>query len=248
MIRFRDLTLGYNRHPAVHHLEGRIESGDLLAVVGPNGGGKSTLLKGIVGQLRPLGGTIEMEGARRRRIAYLPQQADIDRSFPLCVGDLVALGLWHRAGPFHRIGRADEAELAAALAAVGLDGFDKRPIASLSGGQFRRALFARVLLQDAPLILLDEPFASIDAKTTADLGQVVRHWHGEARTVVAVLHDLDLARAHFPRTLLLTREPLAWGPTAEVLSAENLFRARRMRKPFDEEASVCRRQDREQAQ
>jgi zinc/manganese transport system ATP-binding protein len=209
MLRFHDLTLGYDRHPAVHHLDGTLPDGALLALLGPNGGGKSTLLKGIVGELRPLGGRIELAGVERRRIAYLPQQGQIDRGFPIRVGDLVALGLWHRTGAFRGLGPAEGRALAEALAAVGLTGFAGRTIGSLSGGQLQRALVARVLLQDSPLILLDEPFTAIDARTTVDLIALVRRWHGEAHTVVAILHDLDLARAHFPQALLLAREPVA---------------------------------------
>jgi zinc/manganese transport system ATP-binding protein len=241
MLRFHDLTLGYERHPAVHHLDGSVPDGALLALLGPNGGGKSTLLKGIVGQLRPLSGRIELAGVERRRIAYLPQQRELDLRFPITVGDLAALGLWHRTGPFGGLGRAARQDLTEALAAVGLSGFERRAIGSLSGGQLQRVLFARVLLQDAPLILLDEPFTAIDARTTADLIALVRRWHGESRTVVAVLHDLELARSHFPQALLLAREPVAWGPTAEVSSAAHRFRAQQMREPFDDTAGPCPR-------
>lgn len=241
MLRFHDLTLGYERHPAVHHLDGVVTEGALLALLGPNGGGKSTLLKGIMGELRPLSGRIEIAGVERRRIAYLPQQRALDLGFPITVGDLVALGLWRRTGAWGGLGRAEQRDLAEALAAVGLSGFERRGIGSLSGGQLQRALFARVLLQDAPLILLDEPFTAIDARTTADLIALVQRWHGEARTVVAVLHDLALARAHFPEALLLAREPIAWGPTASVLSAAHRFRARQMREPFDDAAGPCPR-------
>ena len=243
MLRFHDLTLGYDRHPAVHHLDGTVPDGALLALVGPNGGGKSTLLKGIMGQLRPLGGRVELAGVERRRIAYLPQQRALDLGFPITVGDRAALGLWHRSGAFGGLGRAARQDLARALAAVGLAGFERRVIGSLSGGQLQRVLFARVLLQDASLILLDEPFTAIDARTTADLIALVQRWHVEARTVVAVLHDLERARAHFPESLLLAREPVAWGPTAEVLSAAHLFRARQMRAPFDDTAGPCPRVD-----
>src|SRR5579863_7985631 len=91
-LRFRDLTLGYDRHPAVHHLDGAVENGALIAVVGPNGAGKSTLFKGIVGTLKPLAGSIERNGFDVRQIAYLPQAAEIDRSFPITVYDLVEIG------------------------------------------------------------------------------------------------------------------------------------------------------------
>src|SRR5262245_319590 len=140
-IRFDDLTLGYDRHPAVHHLDGEISSGSLTAVVGPNGAGKSTLLKGIAGALAPLQGRVAVGQGGAARIAYLPQAAEIDRSFPISVYDLVAMGLWNRAGLFGGIGRRDRAQVADAIAAVGLTGFERRPIGTLSGGQMQRTLF-----------------------------------------------------------------------------------------------------------
>jgi zinc/manganese transport system ATP-binding protein len=241
ILRFADVTLGYERHPAVHHLSGALRAGSLTAVVGPNGAGKSTLLKGIVGLLRPLAGSILGEGLTRADIAYLPQQAEIDRSFPISVFDTVQLGHWHKVGPFRAIRGALVDAVLRALDAVGLSGFERRPIGSLSAGQFQRVLFARMLLQDARLVLLDEPFTAIDARTTADLLHLVKRWHGEQRTVVAVLHDFDQVRGHFPETLLLARELVAWGPTAETMAAENLARARRMSEAWDEAAPLCAR-------
>jgi zinc/manganese transport system ATP-binding protein len=236
---FRDLTLGYERHPAVHHLDGAVKSGALMAVVGPNGAGKSTLFKGVVGTLKPLAGRIERAGLNPQDIAYLPQAAEIDRTFPISVFDMVAMGLWRRAGLFGGIGRKARAEIDRAIAAVGLRGFEERAIGTLSGGQTQRMLFARLLLQDARVIVLDEPFNAIDAKTSADLLDLVRRWHQEERTVLAALHDMDLVRANFPETLLLAREPVAWGATSEVLTAENLLKARRMCEAFDLEAGEC---------
>ena len=238
-LRFSNLTLGYERHPAVHHLDGEIEKGSLLAVVGPNGAGKSTLFKGIVGTLRPLAGRIERGGLTVREIAYLPQIADIDRTFPINVYDMVSMGLWRRSGLFGGIGRKERAEIETALAAVGLTGFEDRAIATLSGGQMQRTLFARLLLQDADLIVLDEPFNAIDTKTCADLLDLVRRWHRERRTVLAALHDIDLVQMSFPQALLLARTPVAWGPTREVLTPENLLKARRMCEAFDEHAHEC---------
>jgi len=236
-IRFTDLTLGYDRHPAVHHLSGEVASGSLTAIVGPNGAGKSTLLKGIAGALSPLGGAISR--ASGKRLAYLPQSAELDRSFPIHVYDLVAMGLWNSAGIFGRIGLGQSGRIEAAIAAVGLTGFERRSIGTLSGGQMQRALFARLLLQDADLILLDEPFTAIDARTTADLLALVQRWHGERRTVIAVLHDIETVRRAFPQTLLLAREAVAWGRTDEVLTAANLLKARRMVEAFDSHAVPC---------
>ncbi len=240
-IRLRDVTLGYGRRPAVHHVTGEVATGEMLAIVGPNGAGKSTLLKGIAGALAPLSGEIGLSGARKRRVAYLPQLAEIDRSFPMPVFDMVAMGLWSRSGLFGGIGRKEKARVAEALAAVGLTGFEDRIIGTLSGGQLQRALFARLLLQDADIILLDEPFAAIDSKTAGDLILLMRRWHAEKRTIVTVLHDLDLVKATFPRTLLIARELVAWGPTAEALSPENLLIARRMLEAHDPEARACAR-------
>ena len=238
-LQFRDLTLGYDRHPAVHHLDGAIETGALVAVVGPNGAGKSTLFKGIVGLIKPLAGRIERGDLPAQNIAYLPQAAEIDRTFPINVYDMVAMGLWRRTGLFGGVGARERDKIHHAIAAVGLTGFESRPIGTLSGGQMQRVLFARLLLQDARLIVLDEPFNSIDAKTAADLFDLVRRWHAEERTVVAALHDLDLVRANFPDVLLLAREPVAWGAAAEVLTPDNLLKARRMCEAFDEAAVEC---------
>ena len=238
-IKFHNVTLGYDRHPAVHHLNGEVVSGALLAVIGPNGAGKSTLFRGLAGILKPLSGSIDLGGLDIRDIAYLPQTADIDRSFPISVFDLVGTGLWRSTGFFGGMGDAARSRITQALAAVGLNGFENRSIGTLSGGQMQRMLFARVLLQDARLIVLDEPFNAIDAKTSADLLALVKRWHGEGRTVLAALHDMELVRDHFPETLLLARGPVAWGPTAEVLTAENLMVALRMCEAFDDTAAAC---------
>jgi zinc/manganese transport system ATP-binding protein len=238
-IAFEDLTLGYEGHPAVHHLDGEIEKGALLAICGPNGAGKSTLLKAISGVLKPLSGSLS--APRRRDIAYLPQAADIDTSFPINVLDVVAMGLWTQSGQFGPISGSRLQKASAAVSAVGLHGFEDRGIATLSGGQMQRMLFARLLLQDASVILLDEPFTAIDSNTSADLLGLIARWHDELRTVLVVSHDLDLVRDHFPQTLLLAREQIAWGKTSAVLSPPNLARARSMIEAFDQRAGACAR-------
>ena len=237
----RDLTLGYDRHPAVHHLDLEIEAGSLIAIVGPNGAGKSTLAKGIAGALAPLSGSIERFGADPRAIGYLPQIAEIDRSFPLDVFDLVSMGLWSRRGAFGGYARADTQRIHAALASVSLSGFERRGIGTLSGGQMQRALFARLALQDARLLVLDEPFNAIDERTTGDLLALIAAWRAQGRSILAVLHDNALVRRHFPLTLLLAREVVAFGPTAEVLTPANLASARDMCEVFERDAQDCER-------
>jgi len=240
-VAFRDLTLTYERHPAVHHLNGALERGSLTAIVGPNGAGKSTLLKGIVGQMRPAEGMIERADLGRGGIAYLPQHAEIERRFPISVVDTVLLGHWRQIG-WAGAATAKMREAAhKALAAVGLSGFERRPIETLSAGQFQRVLFARLIVQDAELILLDEPFTSVDWRTSEDLLLLVESWHRERRTVAAVLHDLDQVRTHFPDTLLIARECVAWGATTEVVTPDNLRQARRMSEAWSAEAEDCRR-------
>lgn len=238
-LSFRNLTLGYDRLPAVQRLDTEVRAGSLTAIVGPNGAGKSTLLKGVTGALAPLEGQIDVTQLSADQIAYLPQQSEIDCSFPITVLDIVAMGLWRDIGAFGRVRPAHRARVEAAIAAVGLTGLERRIIGSLSGGQMQRALFARLLLQDAPLVLLDEPFTAIDAKTLADLIEVIKRWHQEGRTVLAVLHDDAVVRAHFPDTLMLARELVAHGPTEQVLTAENQFRARQMCEACASTPHVC---------
>ena len=238
-IKLTDLTVAYDRHPAIHHVSGEFKPGSLTAVVGPNGAGKTTLLKAIIGLLRPAEGRVELSGVKHQDIAYLPQQAEIDRAFPITVLDAVLIGYWRRVGALGAIDARSTERALNALDAVGLSGFAERPVAMMSAGQFQRALFARVMLQDAPVILLDEPFAAIDTRTTRDLLELVRRWHGESRTIVAVLHDLDQVRDNFPEAVMVARECLGWGTTKDVLTAENLLRARQMSEAWDDEAALC---------
>ena len=197
------------------------------------------MFKGIVGALKPLSGSIERDGHEAHQIAYLPQAADIDRSFPINLYDMVAMGLLRSRGAFGGITAKDHHVIEHAIAAVGLTGFEQRAIGTLSGGQMQRMLFARLLIQDAQVIVLDEPFAAIDERTASDLLRLVQRWHNEGRTVVAALHDIDLVKANFPDTLMLAREPVAWGATAKVLTQDNLAKARLMCEAFDDSAEAC---------
>ncbi len=215
-ITVRDLALGYGGRPVVEHLDWEIAPGSLTALIGANGSGKSTLLRAVAGELRPLAGRID--GLKGTTTSYLPQDSGIDRAFPISVADLAAMGLWRKVGAFGRFGRHWSGEIERALHLVGLAGSARRPIAALSGGQFQRALFARLILEDAELILLDEPFASVDRETTADLVGLVRHWAAEGRTVVVALHDLDQVRQHFPETIRLAGGRAIQGATAQILS------------------------------
>ncbi|MBL8782018.1 MAG: metal ABC transporter ATP-binding protein [Alphaproteobacteria bacterium] len=227
-IGLTDLIVTYRRVPAVHHVTGVFAPGSLTAIAGPNGAGKSTLLKAIMGLLPISDGRIDRGGMPAKSFAYLPQVPEIDRTFPISVLQTVLMGAWPRAGAFRAVSKVDRECARACIANVGLAGYEHAPIAALSAGQWHRALFARLILQDARVILLDEPFAALDERTTADLMKLVHGWHGEGRTVIAVLHDVAFIRRHFAQTLLIARELVAWGPTSEALSDENIERARAM--------------------
>ena len=225
-VRLAGVTLRHGATEAVAGLTGTFQPGSLTAVVGPNGAGKTTLLRALAGLHPPQSGVIDRDGLRPAEIALLPQSGRPDRLFPLTCLDVAAQGLFPRLGAFRAASAGQRARVVEALGAVGLDGREAASIGTLSAGQFQRLLFARLLLQDARLLLLDEPFNAVDAPTTAALLALLRQWHRDGRTVVAVLHDLEMVRRVFPETLLLAREAVAWGPTPAVLTPANQRRAR----------------------
>lgn len=238
-VELKDLTISYNRHPAVHHLSGTFPAQSLTAIVGPNGAGKSTLLKAIAGVLKLSTGEIVLNGITHEEIAYMPQVTDIDADFPLNVLQFVCTGYWRASHAFGGIDKAKREAAKFALARVGLSEFDNRPINTLSTGQFQRMLFARVIVQDAKLILLDEPFSAVDSETTSRLIDIVKTWNQEGRTIIAVLHDLEQVRKFFPQCLLLARKCISWGESNSVLTNDNLFSAKLFHEAWQDNAEVC---------
>ena len=204
---------------ALKDVSARFGVGTLTALTGENGAGKSTLLMSIAGKVSPTEGKVFLP-ASAKDIAFLPQNSEIDRRFPLSTSDLVVLGLWRRLGAFRAVTMAERAVVSDCLAAVGLSGFEDRSIAALSVGQFQRALFARILLQDARIILLDEPFAAMDTITVETLVALLPRWRDEGRIVIAALHDADQIRRHFPRTLRLDKRVVYDGLTGGELVSE----------------------------
>ncbi|MGD9879386.1 MAG: metal ABC transporter ATP-binding protein [Reyranella sp.] len=218
--------MAYRKRVAVEAVSGVFAAGSLTAIVGANGAGKTTLLHAIAGLIAPRHGSIEIAGAETPAdLAYLPQSDSIDRDFPISVLEFAALGGWARIGALGRTPPELRSHAMNALQAVGLDELAGRMLGELSVGQFRRALFARVIVQDAAIVLLDEPFSGVDATTSDDLLRLMRRWHAEGRTVMVSLHDLEQVRAIFPETLLLARKAIAWGETATALTPENLVEA-----------------------
>jgi len=217
MITLKQLVIGYDRSAVSSPLEGSFATGSLTAIIGVNGAGKSTLLKTLTGLQPKLGGSIEFAGNKAPRIAYLPQQADLDRQFPIVVFDLVAMGCWQQCGMFGGLSRKAHQSVIEALDTVGMLAMARSPVGELSGGQLQRVLFARLLVQQAPLILLDEPFTGVDSATINVLLGVIAQLHQEGRTVIAVLHDMSMVAENFPRALLLTPECCHWGPSEQVV-------------------------------
>lgn len=239
-VTLQDLTLTYDRHPAVHHISGTFAHGSMTAIAGPNGAGKSTLLKAIAGLLAPSKGSITLENVGKGNIAYLPQASELNRDFPLTVLQMVAMGFWLETRGRKTITREHRHKALEAIASVGMSGFENRKIAKLSVGQFQRVMFARVLLQESPLVLLDEPFTAIDTATTEKLLNLVHNWHNEKRTIICVLHDFEQIREHFPDCMLMSRECVSWGKSKDTLNPNNLFKARMFREAWNEHAEVCK--------
>lgn len=217
MITLQQTVFGYGGTPLFPPLSGHFAAGSLTAVVGVNGAGKSTLLKTLAGLLPLQSGSLLFSGNKLPRMAYLPQQAELDRQFPILVSDLVAMGSWPQCGMFRGLNKRAGLQIVEALDAVSMASMARSPVGELSGGQLQRVLFARLLVQQAPLILLDEPFTGIDSATTQLLLQVIAQLHQQGRTVIAVLHDMSMVANHFPQALLLTPQCCHWGDAERVL-------------------------------
>ncbi len=220
-----NLTVSYQKHPAIHHIHTVFHENEFCAIYGPNGAGKSTLLKACMQLVKKDTGSVIWQNLTRQDIAYLPQQSELDTTLPITVYELVAMGLWYETGAFGGVSQAQKQRITTALEQVDMAGFGQRNIAALSSGQLQRVLFARMLVQNARFLLLDEPFNAVDAATTAALLEVLENTRKEGCAVIAVLHDKEQVLKAFPRTLLLAKEVIADGITEEVLSPANLQRA-----------------------
>lgn len=217
MITLQELSFGYRGQSPLGTLSGCFPSGSLTAIIGANGSGKSTLLKTLASLLPPLSGAFTIDNAGENTLGYLPQLSEFDRQFPVSVRDLVLMGALSHCGILRGIGAEWQEKAMQALEAVSMAEYADQHIGKLSGGQLQRILFARLLLTQSPLILLDEPFTGIDTQTTLALLKIIRRLHAEGRTILAVLHDLDLVEAYFPQVLQLANGGYRWGTSQSVL-------------------------------
>jgi zinc/manganese transport system ATP-binding protein len=224
---FSDITVSYPRTHALSNISCHIKSQSLLAIAGPNGGGKSTFLKVATGILKPNNGSYRFHHINKHKdITYLPQISGVNDSVPITVEDVVSCGLFARKGFWKGLSTQDYHKVDEAVEKVGLAKYRQHLFHELSGGQRQRTLFARGIVQDTPLILLDEPFAAVDTHTRDDLMKIILEWHQQGRTVVAVLHDIPLIQEYFPDTLLLCRSFVRQGGTDSVLTPKNMTCAR----------------------
>ena len=216
------LTLGYRDVPVVENITFELARGDVLAVVGHNGSGKSTLIKTLLGALPPLAGALHWPAGRPQTIAYLGQRTEFDSRFPIRVRDLAAMGAWSGMGLLGRVDEERRARIGAALERTGTAAIADMQLHKLSAGQLQRALFARTMVQDAPLILLDEPFTAVDQTTEAALLNLINSWAAEGRSVILVLHDLSAVLQHCNSALLLGDTRARFGAPKETLTPRNL--------------------------
>ena len=224
----QDLTVSYNRVPAVHHLSMELECGSCVALLGPNGAGKSTFLKAMVGLIPFEAGTIRFEGHSKADpatdIAYLPQRGMQDSDFPITVRSVVELGRLVRLGWWRRFGPEDERIVNEVLAALHMTDLADRQISALSGGQQQRTFLGRALAQEAHVFLLDEPFTGLDKGAQEMMGESIRAIARRGNLVIASHHDLKTVPELFDQVILLNGELIASGPTKEVFTAENIKR------------------------
>jgi ABC-type Mn2+/Zn2+ transport system ATPase subunit len=222
----RGVSVGYDRRPVLVDVDLDIGRGSLLAVFGPNGGGKTTLIKLIAGILRPWTGTVETlgrpAGEAAARVAYVPQAELVDWSFPVTVWNVAMMGRFPRLGPLRQPGANDRNAVSAALERVGMASESRTQIGRLSGGQRRRAFLARALASEPDLYLLDEPVTGVDVPTQEDLMALLTMEAAAGRTIVATTHDLAAVSRHFDQVVAVNRRVVASGPAELVRDPEVL--------------------------
>ena len=225
-LEIHDLTVAYHKKPVLWGVDLVIPTGQLIGIIGPNGAGKSTLIKACMGLLPMQSGWIKIFGEKLAnvptRVGYVPQRESVDWDFPVNVMDVVLMGRYGRLGLIRRPGAADREIARECLDRVKMLPYANRQISNLSGGQQQRVFLARALAQEADLYFMDEPFAGVDAATEAAIVNVLRDLRDQGRTLIVVHHDLPTARQYFDSLLLLNMNVVAFGPTAEVFTAEKL--------------------------
>ena len=218
------MTIGYGSKALARDLHFAVKAGEICAVVGPNGAGKSTFLKTLLGLQPALKGAVTWQGEGAPTRAYLGQTDEFDSQFPIRVRDLVAMGAWHGLGFWSHVNGAKQQAVEDALAQTKITSIADQPLHECSAGQLQRCLFARAIVQDAPLLLLDEPFTAMDQTTQANLLEIIESWRQQGRGQIIVLHDLNAVRALTDTVLLIGQGESCFGKTQEVLTKDNLVK------------------------
>lgn len=223
MFNASDIMLGYNNKALVENISFSLSAGEICAVIGHNGAGKSTLVRTLLGLQAPLSGSMEWQHGIKNEAAYLGQNLHFDSQFPLRVKDVVAMGSWKDLGFWASIDNEKADRIDHALNRTGLMPIADRPLYECSSGQLQRCFFARAIVQNSPLILLDEPFSTIDQTTQAKLVEIIKDWRDEGRALMIVLHDLSAVIGISDTCLLLGNGGALFGPTREIVTTENLM-------------------------
>ena len=217
LLRVDGLSAGYGGPAVLAEVSFRLEPGERIAVLGPNGGGKSTLLRVLLGELAPLAGRVEPVGS----FGYVPQTERSRLDYPVSALDVALMGTLSRVPWWRRVGGPERRRALAVLQRVGLGDRARRQFGELSGGQRQRVLVARALVQDAPILLLDEPFTGVDTRSVELLVRVIDELAAEGRGLLITTHDVDQARG-YDRVLCLNRRQIAFGPPEETLTRDVL--------------------------
>jgi manganese/iron transport system ATP-binding protein len=226
-IEIRDLTVAYNRRPAVEDVTLSVPRKSMVGIVGPNGGGKSTLIKAVLGLVPRQRGKVEILGRpvdrrARRLIGYVPQREDVDWNFPVSAFDVVMMGRVPAMKLLRRPTARDRELVWEALRTVGMEKFANTRIGEFSGGQQQRIFLARALAQEAEVLLLDEPVSGVDAPSQHEIFDLLRGLQGAGKTVIVTTHDLSCVAERFDLALLLNRRVVAFGRPEEVFTPELL--------------------------
>jgi manganese/zinc/iron transport system ATP- binding protein len=225
-VETHNLTVIYNKKPAIWNIDFTLPTGKIIGIMGPNGSGKSTLLKAIMGIIDPNIGYSKIFDVNleyvRQRVSYVPQRQSVDWDFPASVYDVVAMGRYADKGMFKRMNARDKEVIEASLEKVRMLPFAKRQIAQLSGGQQQRVFLARALAQEADIYLMDEPFVGVDAATEQAIIHLLKSMRDEGKSLLVVHHDLHTAQEYFEWLVLLNTRLVAVGPVDEVFTEKNL--------------------------
>ncbi|WP_125762141.1 metal ABC transporter ATP-binding protein [Companilactobacillus hulinensis] len=229
MIDIRDLTVAYDDTPVFTDVAVQFNAGKITGIIGPNGAGKSTLIKAVLGLIKSQEGTVTYNDRPfsevQKKVAYVEQRKELDLNFPINVLDVVITGTYGQLGLFRNPGKKEKLASQEALKQVSLEEFASRQIGNLSGGQLQRVFVARTIVQEADIIIMDEPFVGIDLQSETAIMKIMKQWRDDNKTIIVVHHDLNKVSKYFDDLVIMNHGILDYGPTARVYNAQNIEQA-----------------------